>query len=381
MLHAMGKEWSMEFAQGGVAALELLEMHPVDILVTDMRMPGMDGAELLAKVREGWPQTTRIVLSGHSEHEAVIRSLNDAHQYLMKPCDQEVLKKTVARALRLRRLIGNPSLRSLLSRLNHIPSLPSLYLEINAALANKDTSVRDIGEIVTRDVSFSIKLLQLVNSAFFGLPRSIATPVEAAVLLGTDLIRTLVLGTKVFSSLEHGVPLAQGIEALWRHSLRTALLARDLATKLQLDRKDADGAFLAGFVHDIGRLVLQANLPQESKQCAALTAQGMSEREAETRIFGATHEVVSAWLLGTWGLPDASVEAVAFIHTPSEAPGQSIGTLTAVHLADAFDEEVRPMSLGRSPLDEQYVARLGLTEQVARWRADHATTAMAETPS
>ncbi len=371
MLHPMAREWAMEFVQSGQQALDILARDPVDVIVTDMRMPGMDGAELLVRVRESWPQVTRIVLSGHSDQEGVIRSINAAHQYLIKPCEPGLLKSVVTRALRLRGFITSPGLRSLVAKLNHVPSLPSLYSEITAALADKDRSVRDIGDIVARDVGFSIKLLQLVNSAFFGLPRPVSSPGDAAILLGTDLIRALVLGTMVFSTFEEHSPGATGTASLWQHCLRTGSLARKLAGRMRLDRRDVDAAFLSGFVHDIGRLVLQQNLPDDCARCAALAGQqGIPYRDAEVRTFGVAHEVVAASMLGMWGLPDTTVEAVAYLHRPSESPAQTIGPLTAVHLAEFFDQEMQGASHSTSVLDEAYVANLGLLEQVAAWRGD-----------
>ena len=148
----------MEFAQGGAPALAVMAEKPVDVIVTDMRMPGMDGAELLAKVRATWPHVTRIVLSGHSDQEGVMRSINAAHQYLMKPCEPVLLKSIVARALKLRGLITSPSLRSVIAKLNHVPSMPGLYAEINAALADNGRSVRDIGDLVARDADDVVEI-------------------------------------------------------------------------------------------------------------------------------------------------------------------------------------------------------------------------------
>lgn len=269
----------------------------------------------------------------------------------------------------MRALVTDPKVRALISRLNHVPSLPSLYVEITSALAKKDTSVRDIGELVARDIAFSTKLLQLVNSAFFGLPRRVSAPSEAAVLLGTELIRALVLGTKVFSAIEECPLRPEGLDVLWQHSVRTATLARDLAVRMRLEKREADAAFLAGLVHDIGHLVLLQNLPSDCKRCAALVAaEGLSMADAETRVFGAIHELVAASLLGTWGLPDTAVEAVAYMRRPSDSLQQERSSLTAVHLADALDNELHGDEPCVARLDAAYVERLGLTASVSQWR-------------
>ncbi len=361
-------EWHLEFAEGGEAALAILRSRNIDVVVTDMRMPGMDGAELLARVRDAWPGVTRIVLSGYCDHELVIRAIDAAHQYLIKPCSQDTLRRTITRAVALRKVIANLPVHSLLSKLNHVPTLPSLYLEIRSALSRADASARDVGAIVAKDVGFSGKLLQLVNSAFFGLPRAVTTPEDAVVLLGTDLVRALVLGTKVFSMME-SASNPETIAALWRHSLSTGALARQIATRMALDRHGVDAAFLAGFVHDIGRLVIEADLPEQAARCRALARGGASDYAAEMKVFGTTHEAISAALLGTWGLPDAAVEAVAFIHTPSRAMTAEIGPLAAAHIAEVFDHQMQGDD-PRAELDADYVERLGLTQRVEQWRAE-----------
>lgn len=370
-LHPMAQEWAMEFAQGSEAALAILAANPVDVIVTDMRMPGMDGAELLTKVRKAWPQVTRIILSAHSDQENVLRSINAAHQFLVKPCDPDLLRSIIARAFKLRDLVTRPSLRSLIAKLNHVPSVPELYAQINAALADKASSVRDIGDIVARDVGFSIKLLQIVNSAFFGLSRRLTSASEATVLLGVDIVRSIVLSTKVFASLQANAPATGAITTLWHRGMRTGDCARILARKMGLVRREVDAAFFAGLVHDVGYLLLRVNLPDECARCSVLAStEGITQGEAEIRVFGVANEGIAASLLGTWGLPDTIVEAIAYMHRPSESLTQVPSPLTALHLAEVFDHVGDGSASGKLELDEAYLARVGLTDVVAAWFED-----------
>ncbi|WP_054650256.1 response regulator [Salidesulfovibrio brasiliensis] len=111
MLRSIRDEWEMDFAPGGAEALELVGKKEYDLVVSDMRMPGMDGAELLTKVQELSPETVRIVLSGHSEQNMVMKSVKPAHQFLSKPCSSEQLLQTLKEAYRLRRLLNNPRIK------------------------------------------------------------------------------------------------------------------------------------------------------------------------------------------------------------------------------------------------------------------------------
>jgi DNA-binding NtrC family response regulator len=180
-LHAMRGEWQMAFSTSGPEALRKLDESAFDVIVTDMRMPGMSGAELLAEVVQRHPNVVRIVLSGTVEHDLVLRSATTAHQYLVKPCDAATLRSTLNAALRIRAMLASPKLRTIVSRMTSLPSLPSMYSKLVESLNNSEISSRELGEIIAQDVGMTAKILQLANSAFFGLYRYIASPSEAAV--------------------------------------------------------------------------------------------------------------------------------------------------------------------------------------------------------
>ena len=199
MLRPKRRQWQMRFASGGQDALAVLTEEPFDVLITDMRMPGMDGPTLLAEVARQYPHIIRIVLSGHSSKKTAVRSVGLAHQYLTKPCDREALERAIARALELRETLRDQSLAQLLTQVESLPSLPSLYAELIAEVQGEGMTVKKVGDIVGRDPAMTAKVLQLVNSAFFGMPRHISSPSQAVALLGADTIKALVLGVGVFS--------------------------------------------------------------------------------------------------------------------------------------------------------------------------------------
>ena len=134
MLRTMRHEWDMGFAMSGQGALDILDGEPYDVLVTDMRMPAMSGTQLLNEVMNRYPHMVRIVLSGNADQEMILKSVRSAHQYLSKPCSPEILKSTVARAHALRGVLADDSLKGLVSGIETLPSLPSLYVEIMEAL-------------------------------------------------------------------------------------------------------------------------------------------------------------------------------------------------------------------------------------------------------
>jgi HD-like signal output (HDOD) protein/CheY-like chemotaxis protein len=367
-LRGMRKEWDMEFAPGGRQALEALAHARFDVVVTDMRMPEIDGAALLEQVKSKYPRTMRFVLSGHSDRETILRSIGQTHQFLSKPCDLDELRQKIAQAFALRELLENPTLKEIVSRLDTVPSLPSLYVSLTEALGQADISVAKIAGIIKQDMGMTSKILQLVNSAFFSLPCQVSNPHQAVSLLGIDNIRAAVLSVHVFSELE-GDPNGS-LSALWPHSLTTAAFATAIARYEKMPQGLQDDAFAAGLLHDIGRLVLASVCKVQYAQVREnLRKEKTSLAQAESKTFGCTHSEVGAYLLGLWGLPDPVVQAVAWHHTPSRCAGSSFSPLIAVHVADVFDHRLHAnASMDETPtLDEGALAALGLLERTEPW--------------
>ncbi len=264
MLRRMRNEWQMAFAPGAHEALEILKSDSFDVIVTDMRMPGMDGCQLLNEVKERYPEIVRIILSGHSDKEAILKSIGPVHQYLSKPCDAEVLKATITRACAMRHLLENDSLIKIISRIESLPSLPTLYTEVIEAVNSPDGSLARVGEIISKDVGMSAKILQLVNSSFFGLPTHVSTPARGVDLLGLETVKALVLGVKIFSQFSRSDSPGYSIANLWNHSIATSYIALKIAKRLKLKQSDIDDSFLTGLLHDIGKLILLDRLPAKA---------------------------------------------------------------------------------------------------------------------
>jgi len=401
MLRPLRSEWDIAFASGGPEALQKLASEPFDVVVSDMRMPGMDGAQLLSEVRRLYPQTVRIVLSGHSNQEMILRSVGPAHQYLAKPCDAETLKSTVARACALHDLLANESLKKLVSQTNSLPSQPGVYAEMLRLLQSPSASIQEVSRLIADDVGMTAKILQLVNSAFFGLRRRVSDPAEAAVLLGIETIKALALSVRVFSLFPQPAIRGLALETVWKHSLATGTGAKHLAATEKLDRTSVDHAFLGGLLHDAGKLLLATNVPDRYAQAVALANhERIPLWQAEQTSLGATHAEVGAALLGIWGLPDPILEIIAFHHEPGKCPTTGFSTLTAVHVADALHDLTPALNepprqpagqctaltavhvadalewetgaesfAGAKPaLDLEYLAAIGMANRIEAWR-------------
>ncbi len=343
--HAQRAEWTMRFANSGAEALTMLNQAPADVLVTDMMMPGMDGAQLLEQVVKLHPDTVRIVLSGHSSDKSVLRLVCPAHQYLAKPCEPDQLRNTITRALGLRELLGNAELKHLVAQIKTLPSLPVLYTEVMRELRSTDPSMDQIGKIIARDMAMSAKILQLVNSAFFGLGHHITHPSEAAMYLGVETMKSLVLSTQVFNQFNRSVANLPGfsIEALWQHCWNTSVFARRIAQDEGLSKEIVDQCFVSGLLHDVGKLILAAD------HSAAFTrALEIAHREkvslwvAEKELFGSSHADIGAYLLGLWNFSHPIVEAVAYHHRTGDSVLDELGVAAIVHGANLLEHYPQP---------------------------------------
>ncbi|MBK9067169.1 MAG: HDOD domain-containing protein [Gemmatimonadetes bacterium] len=367
MLHGERGHWDLRFAGSGAAALAELAREPADVVVTDMRMPGMDGAELLARVATVAPDAIRIVLSGQTDDLASTRTVPVAHQFLTKPCQAQVLREVVERACALRELLASPGLRRLIGTVDTLPSVPAIWHELGRVLGDPASSVGQLAEIIEQDAGLSARVLHLVNSAFFGQRRQVTSVAQATSLLGTGLIRSLALAQHVFSTGFTATAVGCTVEAEQAHGLAVARLARALPGDAAL----AETAFSAGLLHDVGKLILATRLPQafadDLRQSRALQ---VPLHDIELRRAGVTHAEVGAYLLGLWGLPHPVLEAVAHHHRPGRVIPGDRRVVLAVHVADALIHE-RDEGAGRAAarLDLEVLAEAGWSRRLDEWRA------------
>jgi len=360
MLFDMTDEWDMSFAESGELALETLEQSPVDVIVSDMRMPLMDGAELLKQVQARYPNTVRIILSGHTEMEAALRAVPVAHQFLSKPCDPDLLKNVIVRACALQSLLSDDSVREVIGTLDKLPSVPRIYSELINTLADAKAAASDVAEIISQDQAISAKILQVVNSAFFGGSGRTNTIEGAVVRLGVGMIKSLILSIEVFQNAQsfNTVP-GFSIDEAQNHALVTATLAK----KILNDRSIADDVFMAALLHDIGKLVMLSVLPGQLEAGLKLAESAdMPFYLAEQQLMGLSHAEIGGYLLGVWGLPYAIVEAVANHHNPTRVPGQTeFGIVETLYVANALAEG--------EDFDANYLAQWGVLDQLETWQA------------
>jgi HD-like signal output (HDOD) protein len=368
-LRAMRDQWDMTFVESGEEALEALALAPYDAIISDMRMPRMDGAQLLERVKQRYPEVVRIVLSGQASQEEVLRSIGPAHQYLSKPCDPKDLKLRLAQAFAMRDLLQNSAVQALVSGLKSIPSLPGLYHEILAELGSEDASLERVAAIVAKDVGMTAKILQVANSAFMGVRYDITNPTQAVSLIGTEMVRALVLSVHVFSQFEEGPETSSYWTALWEHSIAVGCTAQRIAAGEKCPKAMVDESFTAGLLHDVGKLVLLARMPKEyGVLLQDVTEKPSTLAAAERGRFGCTHADLGAYLISIWGLPHPLIHAVAYHDRPSDSVERTFSSLTAVHGGDAVVSAKSDSLIVRDvELDQKYLQEAGVAGHELAW--------------
>jgi putative nucleotidyltransferase with HDIG domain len=370
MLRPQRKEWEMAFAPGGQAALSMLEASTFDVIVTDMRMPGIDGAALLGIAREKYPSVLRIVLSGYTELEAAYRAVPVAHQFLLKPCDPDALRAAIERATSLVTVLNSKMLASLVGSLQELPSLPRTYAQLRRALSEPGTSIGQVVRIVEQDVAISAKVLQLVNSAFFGVTRGISDIQTAVSYLGMTILQDLVLSVEVFRTFQPKTAIPGfSLDEFHQHSQLSARIASGIGHTARL----SNAVVVGGLLHDIGKLVIAERAPEHF----ARAVQGVHEERRplfmiEEELIGVSHAEVGAYLLSLWGLPSPIVEAVAHHHHPQRVPHERLDMISVVYLANVLAHEhsgdERGLDLKSSfPIDPKILAIPEISDNLPEW--------------
>jgi putative nucleotidyltransferase with HDIG domain len=377
MLRPQRRQWDMAFATGGESALTMMDASAFDVIVSDMRMPGMDGAALLNIVREKHPGVLRFILSGYTELQASLRAVPVAHQFLLKPCDPETLRSAIERATSLVEMLNSKMLTSLVGSMQELPSLPRTYSELRLALADQETSIDQIVQIVEQDVAISAKILQLVNSAFFGITRDVTEIKTAVSYLGLNILQNLVLSVEAFRTFHPKKPVPGfSIEEFHKHSQFAARIAGEIPLKHELP----GAVVVSALLHDVGKLVIAERSPEHFARCLSGVREDKRPLYAiEEQLIGVSHAEVGAYLLSLWGLPYPVVEAVAHHHHPERVRREKLDMITVVYAANLLAREHAPESqsdgsLVRDSIRPELLQSIGEEASLEDWHgiAEHA---------
>ena len=372
MLKSMSAEWGMAYASSGQEALALMSRQPFDVIVSDMRMPQMDGVELLLKVKTLFPETVRIILSGYSEKESILRTVGPAHQYLAKPCSSDELIQTINRTINLRRFIELRKVRAIVAGLSSLPTPPDTYFRLIKEIESPTASSVSVTEAISNDIALTAEIMKISNSAYFSTPRKIDSLRHAISFLGIDTIKSIALSSGFFKMFSGSAATAALLERLNKRSIGIGLLSRQLAESDGCSSVFLDHTCSAGTLSHIGTLVLLARHFNQFETAINLVDSSQATLlDAESQVFGVAHPELGAYLLGLWGFVDPIVEAVAYHHSPWNVGVVEVTPLTYVYITQILTKTVTASPAHDTDnlfgLDHEYIHRLGIEARIPGW--------------
>ena len=374
-------EWKMEFVSHAADALSVMEDDHYDVVVSDLRMPGMNGVEFLEEVRSKYPETIRFILSGYSEQPLQEQAVMVAHQFVSKPCDASRLKSLITRSFALRDKLKSETVTKVLSKLRNLPVMPDVYNNIINILKTPNANPRQIGEMIASDIGMSAKTLQVTNSAFYGLANEIVDPVHAVVYLGLKTVEALVLTHGVFAELSEKSVKDFFVDGLQSHCFRVGTLTKKICKAHQMSQEDIEVATMAGILHDAGKMVLISQFPDEYREIILRSrAECVGADHIESQLLGVSHAELGGCLLNLWGLPNAIIEAATYHHHPGHHVSDELTVVSAVHAANAIDHQLCS-GLGdgfASQIDRDYFEAFQVSKQLKKWQQLHLPTDIEE---
>ncbi len=353
-------------------ALAALEKHDFECVFCDLTAGPEVGAQFLQEIWKSRPRTVRFLLARSITPDLMVTCALGANHFLQKPLDALTVGAALSRADAINQFVRNDRIQSLVSRMRTLPSRPSLYIEVMRELRSPTASATTVGELVAKDLAISTKLIQVVNSAFYGLAQQVTDPAAAVLLLGLETTASLVLSIEAFARFDKVKPIYFSMDRVWKHSQAVASSAKRIAELLSNDSDIARNAFTAGLLHDIGKLALALNFEEQYHGALKLAEkQKLSPVEVEAQVFGATHAETGAYLLAVWGLPLPIVEAVARHHAPASSLEKHFTATTALHIAERLEyaEDVARNGLKDVQVDLNYPAELELAGRMEELRA------------
>lgn len=331
MLRGLRPAWDVHFCAGAAEALAVAANIPFDVIVTDLRMAGMDGNELLRRIAAFRPGAVRMMLSGQATEDSILRAAGVCHQFLSKPCAPADLAVAIDRALALRHRIRRPDVRRLVGGLEALPSPVETHSELLGELDKPDCSAKSVAAIIERDVAMTAELLRLTNSQYFALSRKVSTVLQATQIIGLETVRVLVLRIGIFRTFSGEAALRPMLQKIGERGITLAAAVRAEAAARRLPQHQIDNACCVAMLNEIGMLAVLESLPRELAHAAA--AEGHGDGTIDMWMMeacGASCCEVGAYLLGLWGFNDGIVEAVAHLNDAQPlAQGNPLHSLVA----------------------------------------------------
>lgn len=364
-----GDNWCLSFCPSAAAAIEVCKNNKVDAVISDVQENDFSLIKFLLDLKVASPATLRSVFIDKSKMIKFENSLGVVDSFIDKQSSNAQLDNVLERSISLHHLLKMDKAQGIVDY-EHLPSIPSVYTKLLTLLNSDSVGVGEVAQLIERDPAMTAKVLQIVNSSFYGLRRNIVTAKDAVVMLGMQTTKGLVLSQEVFRAFNNKGVSPKLIDDLWNHSLLTANIARYIVKLQEGSAADADLAFTAGMMHDIGKLLMLEQLPKTYLQYApTIVKDNQESMKVEKMIFNTNHALLGATLLNQWGLSDLIVEPVAFHHRPLWYHNQ-FSAIIAVHVADCLAHEFIDKDIDSLRMDPAALRTANVLLDTRHWREE-----------
>lgn len=355
-------DWKVFSVTNPLLVAQEVARHNFDAVISDLEMPTLPGNLLLTQIALAEPLIIRFMLSSRTDSQQAVEALGIAHRVFAKPCDYGEILQALDQALALRKRLRGSRLRSLIQSIPALPSAPKSYFALQQLLANEQSHSKKIVALLKDQMALTAFVLKAANSSYYGARQRIESLERAVQLLGTNTIRSLVLGAELFAQIDARKAKAFGVDRLFEHSARVASVAASLAERRPETRHLKDLAFTAGLLHDIGKLVCIHCIPDKYKLVVDKAAGDYQALyHEEIAVLGVSHQEIGAYLLSLWGIPEPIVEAVAYHHQPLLSPQREVSVLTFVVAANMLDHGLPDAEAADEPSEVgEYLDSLGM---------------------
>lgn len=327
-------EFDVFFAETAERALQILANNKIDIVFSSPNIIMSTGSNVLNEIKRLFPEVIRFALASSLDNQQVVQVSPLVHQFIYPPYTTENFKDRIERTLNFQKILKNDKIEELIKNTTNLPTLPEIYIQIEQEVAKPDFSINKIANLIAKDINLTAKILQIVNSAYFGLQREISSINFALTYLGVNIIKSLIFYIHLFSNFKVTSENKKYLERFWQHSLVVASNSYHLANKYLNEKFEIDSAYTAGVLHDVGKFVLLNTYTYPQNVILLAEQKTFDNLEAEYEIYECTHAEIGAYLLGLWGFPPQIVEAVAYHHQPSSMNKNQLNFATIIHLAD-----------------------------------------------
>lgn len=374
IFHSKKLEWKIEFVSNASDALSAMRKKHYDIIISGLLTSGMNGVVLLEKIRSKYPDTIRFMLAGCGNKNLIDKAVRCVHQFISKPCSADALEQMIERSFELRERLHTEKMRAVLSNIRSLPVIPAAYQQVIESLMEPGVSQRQIGRAIAKDPGMSAKLLQVVNSAFYGLNNRITDTIHAVRFLGLKTVEGFILADGIFSKMSQQTVRRFGINGLQEHCIRVGALARRICSSIGMTEEDIDVANMAGIMHDTGTIIMISEFPDQFAESIEISrAVQRPLWEIESELIGLTHSEIGGCLMELWGLPDVIIEATTYHHDPDRCLQSEFCVLSAVYIADVLDHHFCSGIGGGvgGEMNMNYLDKIGVADKLPGWTEMH----------